>query len=89
VYGWPGYARFDSLAVEAGGNVCVATLDRGGITVCSPQGGLVEFVPVPGDTHITNLCLGGSDGTKAYVTQSYAGRVVEVDWPRPGFEARS
>ena len=43
-----------------------------------------EFVPVPGDTHITNLCFGGPDLTKAYVTQSYAGRLVEIDWPRPG-----
>ena len=84
IYGWPTYARFDSLAVEANGNICVATLDRGGITVCSPDGGLVEFVPVAGDTHITNLCFGGTQLSKAYVTQSYAGRLVEIDWPRPG-----
>jgi gluconolactonase len=29
LHGLPGYQRFDSLAVEAGGNVCVATLVRG------------------------------------------------------------
>ncbi|MDM0021830.1 SMP-30/gluconolactonase/LRE family protein [Variovorax saccharolyticus] len=80
VYGWPTFARFDSLAIEDSGNICVATLDRGGVTVCSPEGGLVEFVPVDGDTHITNLCFAGSDMTKAYVTQSYAGRLVEIDW---------
>jgi gluconolactonase len=84
VYAWPSYARFDSLAVEEGGNVCVATLDRGGVTVCAPSGGLVEFVPVAGDTHCTNLCFGGADRRKAYVTQSYAGRLMEIDWPRPG-----
>ncbi len=84
IYAWPSYARFDSLAVEAGGNLCVATLDRGGITVCSPHGGLVEFVAVPGDTHCTNLCFGAAGSGKAYVTQSYAGRLVEIDWPRPG-----
>lgn len=82
IYGWPTYARFDSLAVEANGNICVATLDRGGITVCSPNGGLVEFVPVPGDTHATNICFGPPGSGKAYVTQSYAGRLVEIDWPR-------
>ncbi len=87
VYGWPTYARFDSLAVEAGGNICVATLDRGGVTVCAPEGGLVEFIPVAGDTHITNLCFGGPNLRKAYVTQSYAGRLVEMDWPRPGLVA--
>lgn len=86
IYAWPSYARFDSLAVEANGNICVATLDRGGITVCSPEGGLVEFLPVPGDTHITNLCFGGPEHTKVYVTQSYAGRLVELDWPRPGLQ---
>ena len=81
VYGWPDYARFDSLAVQDNGDICVATLDRGGITVCAPQGGLVRFVPVPGDTHITNLCFGDPMHGKAYVTQSYAGRLVEIDWP--------
>jgi gluconolactonase len=84
VHGWPSYARFDSLAVEAGGNICVGTLDRGGITVCRPDGGLEAFIAVPGDTHITNLCFGGPGLRKAYVTQSYAGRLVEIDWPRPG-----
>ena len=84
VYAWPTYARFDSLALEANGNICVATLDRAGITVCAPSGGRVDFVPVPGDTHVTNLCFGGPERMKAYVTQSYAGRLVEIDWPRPG-----
>lgn len=84
VFGAADYRRFDSLAVEAGGNICVATLDRGGITVCQPGGGELEFVPVPGDTHITNLCFGGPGLGKAYVTQSYAGRLVEIDWPRAG-----
>jgi gluconolactonase len=84
IYGWPSYARFDSLAIEANGNICVGTLDRGGITICSPAGGLVEFAAVPGDTHATNLCFGGPGLSKAYITQSYAGRLVEVDWPRSG-----
>jgi gluconolactonase len=84
VWGSPDYRRFDSLAVEANGNVCVATLDKGGITVCPPNGGEAEFVPVPGDTHVTNVCFGGPDLRKAYVTLSYAGLLVELDWPRPG-----
>lgn len=78
------YLRFDSLAVEADGRICVGTLDRGGITVIDPATGLAEFVPVPGDTHATNLCFGGPGLRKAYVTQSHAGRLVEIDWPRPG-----
>jgi gluconolactonase len=86
VYGTAQYQRFDSLAVEANGNICVATLDKGGITVCEPHGGAARFVPVTGDTHITNLCFGGPDLRKVYVTQSYAGRLVEMDWPRSGLK---
>ena len=84
VYASPVYQRFDSLAVEANGNICIGTLDRGGISVISPEGREVEFVAVPGDTHITNLCFGGEGLRKAYVTQSYAGRLVEIDLPRGG-----
>ncbi|HVF62874.1 MAG TPA: SMP-30/gluconolactonase/LRE family protein [Casimicrobiaceae bacterium] len=84
VYASSVYQRFDSLAVEASGNICVATLDRGGITVIDPSTNTAEFVEVPGDTHCTNLCFGGKDLRKAYVTQSYAGRLIEIDWPRAG-----
>jgi gluconolactonase len=80
----PQYARFDSLAVEAGGNVCVANLDRGGVTVCPADGGPAEFVPIPGDTHLTNLCFGGFDLKTAYLTQAYVGRLIEIPWPRAG-----
>jgi gluconolactonase len=84
VYQSPLYQRFDSLAVEANGNVCIGTLDRGGVTVVNPVTGQADFIKTEGDTHVTNLCFGGTDLRKAYVTQSYAGRLVEIDWPRPG-----
>jgi gluconolactonase len=86
VHASPVYARFDSLAVEADGNVCIGNLDRGGISVCAADGSGASFVPVEGDTHITNLCFGGSDMKTAYVTQSYTGRLVEMPWPRPGLK---
>ena len=54
------YERFDSLAVEDSGNICVATLINGGISVISPAGELVEFVPMP-DRYTTNICFGGAD----------------------------
>ena len=84
VYGSSVYQRFDSLAVEAGGNICVATLDRGGVSVIDAKTSGAEFVPVPGDTHCTNLCFGGPDLRTAYVTQSYVGHLIEMEWPRPG-----
>lgn len=86
IYGSATYQRFDGLAVEENGNICVATIDVGGISVCSASGSLVEFVPVQGDRHSTNLCFGGPGLKKAYVTQSYAGHLVELDWPRPGMK---
>src|SRR5262245_31423294 len=41
------FTLFDSLAVDAAGWVCVATLVKGGITCIAPDGGAVEHVPLP------------------------------------------
>jgi len=78
-----GMRRFDSLAVEDCGNVCVATLFTGGITVASPDGATAEFVET-GDGYTTNICFGGENLQKAYITLSWQGLLVECDWPRPG-----
>ncbi|MEC7649254.1 MAG: SMP-30/gluconolactonase/LRE family protein [Pseudomonadota bacterium] len=78
-----GMRRFDSLAVEDCGNICVATLFTGGITVASPDGGTAEFVET-GDGYTTNICFGGENLQKAYITLSWQGLLVECDWPRPG-----
>lgn len=83
VIGLGGYQRFDSLAVEADGNICVATMVSGCITVVSPDGELIEQVPLS-DPHTTNLCFGGPDLRTAYVTQSGEGTVVTIPWPRAG-----
>jgi gluconolactonase len=84
VYGELNYARFDSLAVEANGNICIATLELGAVTVVSPDGDLIEQLKIPGDTHVTNLCFGGPGLRTAWVTLSHAGKLVEVPWARPG-----
>jgi gluconolactonase len=83
VAGVGGLNLFDSLAVEADGRICVATLVNGGITVIAPDGSAVEHVPMP-DPQTTNLCFGGAGLGTAYVTLSASGRLVAVDWPRPG-----
>jgi gluconolactonase len=77
------YRLFDSLAVDAAGNVCVASLMEGGITVVSPQGGELEFVPMP-DVYTTNLCFGGRGLKTAFATLSTTGKLVAIDWPRAG-----
>ncbi|RYX93654.1 MAG: SMP-30/gluconolactonase/LRE family protein [Comamonadaceae bacterium] len=83
VYSPPGYQRFDSLAVQANGDICVATLITGQVTVVSPEGRLVREVRFP-DRYVTNLCFGGAGLTKAYATLSLTGKLVELDWPEPG-----
>jgi gluconolactonase len=56
--GLGGYQMFDSLAVEASGNVCVATPDLGLHLVIAPDGTVVEQVPT-GDRMTTNIAFGG------------------------------
>jgi gluconolactonase len=81
--GLPGFQLFDSLAVDGAGNVCVATLANGGITVVSPDGASTEHVATT-DPLTTNICFGGKDLRTAYITLSGTGRLVATEWPRPG-----
>ncbi|MGC2967753.1 SMP-30/gluconolactonase/LRE family protein [Paraburkholderia aspalathi] len=74
---------FDSLAIEESGNICVATLFGGCVTVLSPAGELIETREMP-DRLTTNICFGGPDLKNAFVTLSGTGRLVEVEWSRPG-----
>jgi gluconolactonase len=83
--GLPGLQLLDSLAVAGEGNVCVATLVNGGITSISPDGSSIEHLPT-GDPLTTNICFGGEDLRTAYITLSGTGRLVAVEWPRPGLK---
>jgi gluconolactonase len=83
VAGLGGYQRFDSLAVDAEGGICVATLVNGGITIIAPNGRHIEHHPMP-DPLTTNICFGGADLKTAFITLSWTGRLVAVDWPTPG-----
>ena len=78
-----GYHRFDSLAVDAEGNICVATLMSGGITVIAPDGKLVRSVKTP-DVYTTNICFGGADMKTAYITLSGVGQLIAMPWPEAG-----
>ena len=81
--GLGGFNRFDSLAVDAAGNVCVATLVNGGITVVSPAGSSVRRIAMP-ERWVTNICFGGPDLRTAFVTLSSTGRLVAMPWDGPG-----
>ncbi len=81
--GRDGYFMFDSLAIDADGNVCVATIIDGGITILSPTGGEPGFVPMP-DRVTTNICFGGTDLRTAYITLSSTGQLAKVPWEVAG-----
>jgi gluconolactonase len=81
--GLGGFQRFDSLAVDAQGNICVATLINGCVSVISPEGGLIKQVPMP-DMFCTNICFGGPDRRTAYLTLSGTGQLIATPWDTPG-----
>ena len=83
VCGLPGYQGFDSMAVDALGNICVATLTTGCITVISPDGDVLRQVPVP-DAHVTNICFGGAELRTAYLTLAGTGKLAAMPWPDQG-----
>ena len=83
VGGLPGYQKFDSLAVEANGNICVVTFVTGCVTVFSPSGDIVREVKLP-DVFPTNICFGGPDLRTAYMTLTETGQLVSMPWPEAG-----
>jgi gluconolactonase len=83
--GLPGMQLFDSLGVDSDGNVVVATLVAGALTVISPMGEVLDQA-LTGDPMTTNVCWGGDDMRTAYVTCSGTGRLVSMPWPRPGLK---
>lgn len=81
----PGPVGFDSLAVTAAGNICVATLYDGGITTITPDGG-VSKLDIAGEPYVTNIAFGGADRRDAYITLSQTGRLALLRWDDPGLE---
>lgn len=76
----------DSLAVDGLGNVCVATIVRGGSTLVSPTG-VVSHAGLGEEFHdvlTTRHLLRGADLRTAYITLIGTGRLVAATWPHPG-----
>lgn len=78
------YQLIDSLAVQADGGVCLATLFRGGVNVVDPSDGSTSYVDVPDEILVTNLCFGGADMRDAYITCSGRGKLLKTRWPAAG-----
>ena len=80
---YPGLAYFDSLGVQADGGVCVATLLAGGITTFWPGTKKVKHTAIA-DPLVTNICWSGKAMRTAYITASGTGKLLAMDWPKPG-----
>jgi len=81
--GLPGLQLFDSLGVDGAGNVCVATLVNGGVTVIAPSGEVLHHVAT-GDLLTTNICFAADGSSTAWITLSGTGRLVKMNWAYPG-----
>lgn len=81
----PGPVGFDSLAITAAGNICVATLYAGGISTITPDGRVSKF-DIADERYVTNLAFGGADMRDAYITLSTTGRLMKTRWDEPGLE---
>jgi gluconolactonase len=81
--GLPGLQLLDSLGVDGAGNVCVATLINGGVTVISPEGEILEHVAT-GDPMTTNVCFANDEPTTAFITCSAFGKLVSTPWSYGG-----
>jgi gluconolactonase len=74
----------DGFAFDAEGFVLCCGHGTGRLQVFAPEGGPKQTEFVFEDPGITNICFGGPEFRTLFVTESRAGRVVRVDWERPG-----
>jgi gluconolactonase len=84
----PGYAFYDSLAVQADGDVCVATIFQAGITTISAKTGKAKLTSLMQyqDPLVTNIAFGGKGMKTAWITVSGRGLLVKADWPKAGLK---
>jgi gluconolactonase len=80
----PGHVYFDSLAMQANGDVCIATIFNGGITTITPAG-VSTHTAFP-DILVTNICFGGADMRDAFITLSSTGKLIKARWLEPGLK---
>lgn len=78
----PGYCLLDSLAVDADGNVCVASIPHG-LQVIAGDGTGVRRIEMP-DLMPTNICFDIRGERRAYVTLSARGTLAAFEWPCAG-----
>jgi gluconolactonase len=79
-----GFGSADGCCVDADGNIVVATIGRGGVTIVAPNGTILAEAPLE-DPMPTNAAFGGPDGTTIYVTCGSSGRLMALEgWAAAG-----
>lgn len=74
----------DGFAFDAEGWILCCGWETGRIWAFAPGSAeCVETIAFE-DDGVTNVCFGGSEGRTLFVTESKLGRVVAIDWRRPG-----
>ncbi|MCE2391568.1 MAG: SMP-30/gluconolactonase/LRE family protein [Proteobacteria bacterium] len=74
----------DGFAFDADGNLLCCGHQSGRIHVFGPEGGSLQAALEFEDPDLTNVCFGGAEFKTLFVTESGKGRVVKLDWERPG-----
>ena len=78
------FGGVDGCCIDGEGNLVVATLGTGGVTVVSPTGEILGQIPMD-DPMTTNAAFGGADGRTLFVTLGSSGRLMAVaNWPHDG-----
>lgn len=73
----------DGMRCDMDGNLYVTRFGKGTIAKISPEGIVLLEIPLHG-TDCTNICFGGPDGRRAYVTVSDQGNIQSFLVNTPG-----
>ncbi len=79
---FPDYS-LDGMRCDRDGNLYVTRHGKGVIAKLSPEGELLREIPLLGKD-CTNICFGGPDGRRAYVTVADTGNIQYFDVEVPG-----
>lgn len=74
----------DGFCFDAEGYLICAGARSGKLHILPPGGGERVGEIAVEDPLVTNVCFGGPDFSTLFVTESLLGRVLSIDWVRPG-----
>lgn len=78
-----GAFSIDNIAVEQDGGIVAAAVGYGGLAALAPDGAVRDMIKLD-DPVVTAVAFGGADRRTLYAALASTGRIVALDWPRPG-----